>query len=86
MSLVELRKALKEKKLKMGIKETLKLMKKGKVKEVFVSSNCQEDLLAQIKRYCKISGCKLHELKENNKELGVICKKPFSISVCCYEK
>jgi large subunit ribosomal protein L30e len=86
MSLVELRKALKEKKLKMGIEETEKLLKQNKVKEVFVASNCPEDREAKIKRHCEISGCKFSKLKEDSRDLGAVCKKPFSISVCCYLK
>ena len=86
MSLIELKKALKDGKLNIGTEETIKLLKNKKVKEVFVSSNCSEDVKDRIKKYCKISECKFSQLEENSKDLGAICKKPFSISVCSYLK
>ena len=86
MSLVDLRRALKEEKLKFGIKETLKLIKREKIKEVFISDNCPEDWVMRLKKYCEISNVKYTKLKENSKELGIICKKSFSVSVCSYLK
>jgi large subunit ribosomal protein L30e len=83
MSLENLRNALKEKKLKLGTSETLKFIRKSKAKEVFVSSNCPDNLIKDLEKYCEISKCKLYKLKENSKDLGAICKKPFSISMCC---
>ena len=29
-------------------------------------------------------GLYFRELKETNEEIGAICKKPFSINLCCY--
>jgi ribosomal protein L30E len=86
MSLVQLKKALESKKLKIGIEETVKLLKNKKVKEVFVSSTCSEDTKKTLKKYCKLSDCKFSELKEDSKDLGAVCKKLFSISVCSYLK
>ncbi len=86
MSMDNLKKALKDDTLIIGSDETLKLLKKGKVKEVFVSSNCQEDAMNSLEKYCEIGKCKLEKLKENSKELGAICKKPFSINMCCIKK
>ena len=86
MSLLNLKKALKEEKLKIGTEITFKLLKGGKVKEVFVSENCPKEIVKRIERYCEISECKLTKLKEKNKDLGAICKRPFSIRVCSYVK
>ena len=86
MSIDNLRKALKEGKLKTGLEETNKLLKKDKVKEVFVASNCPENWENTLKKYCEITKCKFSKLKENSNEVGAICKKPFSIVVCCYLK
>jgi len=83
MSLTELKKVLKEGKLKIGTDETLKFLKQGKVEEVFVSSNCSEDIMGRVEKYCELSECKISKLKENSKELGAVCKKPFSINMCC---
>jgi large subunit ribosomal protein L30e len=84
MSLENLRKAIKDGKLVIGSEKTEKLLKKGGAKEVFVASNCDEDLKERLKTYAEISDCKFNVLKENANDIGAICKKPFSISVCCY--
>jgi large subunit ribosomal protein L30e len=86
MSLTSLRDALKEKKIKFGVEEAKKLIKRGEVKEIFISSNCVLEVKEELKKYCEISGCKVNNLKESSKDLGAICRKPFSISVCCYLK
>jgi large subunit ribosomal protein L30e len=86
MSLIELRKGLKEEKVVFGTERTEKLLKEGKVKEVFMASNVAEEVSEVMGRYCDISGCKLNKLAENSKDLGAICKKPFAITVCCYVK
>ncbi len=83
MSLDNLKKVLKEGKLKIGADETLKSLKKMEAKEVFVSSSCPEELLEKIEKYCVLGGCTVSKLKENSKELGAACKKPFSINICC---
>ncbi len=76
--------ALKKEKLVIGTESTLKALKKGKAKEVFLAKNCPENLREQIKKYCEISGAKLNELDQTNEELGATCKKSFSINSCYY--
>ncbi len=84
MSLDNLKKAIKENKLIIGTERTLKALKQGTAKEVFVSKNCPEDLRAEIKNYGEISGITISELEETNEEIGALCKKPFSVNLCCY--
>mgnify|MGYP001566018642 CR=1 FL=1 len=84
MSLADLKKAVKEEKLVFGTDRTLKMIRKGKAKKVFISSNCSKQVREDIKHYASISGIEVIKLKEPNEELGIICKKPFSISVLCY--
>ncbi len=84
MSTDNLRKALKEGKLIMGTEETIKAMKRGKVKEVFIAKNCPQLLRREIKNYAEISGANVVELDETNEDIGAICKKPFSINICSY--
>lgn len=83
MSLVNLKKALKEGKLIFGTERTLKLLKTSKINEIFVASNCKANVKEDIVYYAKLANVKVTELKETNEELGLICKKPFSISACC---
>ncbi len=80
----DLRDALKEKKVIIGTERTMKALKRGDAKNVYISSNCPEEVKKDIKHYCKVFDAKLNEIKETNEELGVICKKPFSISVLSF--
>ena len=82
MNLDKLKRALVSNKVKVGTEITLKALKKGEAKEVFISNNCPEELLKQVKKYCEIIGAGVNQLDMNNEELGVVCKKPFSINIC----
>mgnify|MGYP001568096991 CR=1 FL=1 len=82
MSLADLKKGLKEDKLIIGTERTLKLLRTGKINEIFISSNCKQEVKEDIKHYAKLANVKVTDLKETNEELGLLCKKPFSISVC----
>ena len=84
MSLEELRKVLNEKKVIFGSERTLKMLKNGKLNAVYVASNCQTKIKEDIKYYAKLSNVNVIELEQANDELGVICKKPFSVSVISY--
>ena len=77
----ELKKALKDKGLVLGTEKTLKNIKSGKSKKVFVSSNCPDGIKEDITHFCKLANVEVFELDETNEEIGFICKKPFSINV-----
>ena len=79
-----LQKAVKEQKLIIGTKESMKAIKNGKAKEVFLSKNVPDDVREEVKKYAEIEGIKVNELDKDNVELGALCKKPFSIGVLCY--
>jgi len=84
MSLTELKKALKERTITFGTQETIKMLRNGKAKKVFISANCPEDTKETILRYAKLNNTEVIKLKLPNDEIGLTCKKPFSISVLCY--
>ena len=46
-----------------------------------LSSNCSEEVREDAERYCEISGTECVPLTQTNDEIGVMCRKPFSISV-----
>ncbi len=82
----ELKEVIKDGKgLVIGTQRTLKKLKMKEVKKVYVSSNCPKETLEDIKHYTKLNDVPLVELKEDNEELGVICKKPFFVSVLSLE-
>jgi len=77
----EIKKLLKTKKLVIGTKSCIDKIKKGKLEKIFVSSNCPKTVKEDIMYYAKLSQTKIENLNSTNEELGIICKKPFSISV-----
>jgi len=76
-----LKEAIEQGKVIIGADRTLKLLRKGELKEVYLSSNCPKQVKEDIEHYAKLHSIQLFRLKESNEELGVLCKKPFSISV-----
>lgn len=80
----ELEKALKEKSLVLGTEKTVRNLRLGQTKKVFIANNCPQKIKKQILDYAKLSKIVVVELNLSNDELGVICKKPFSIGVISY--
>ena len=81
MAVSEIKKNLKNKRLILGTDLTLKQLKLGNISRVFLSSNCPESVKQDVNYYCGIGGCAVENLDMPNEELGIICKKPFSVSV-----
>ncbi|MBS3133275.1 ribosomal L7Ae/L30e/S12e/Gadd45 family protein [Candidatus Woesearchaeota archaeon] len=81
MALIEIKKNLKSKRLVFGTELTVKQIKLGNVSKVFLSSNCPDSVKKDISYYSGTGGCSVESLEVLNEELGVICKKPFSVSV-----
>lgn len=79
----EIKKYAETKKIVIGTEQVLKNIKKGLTKKVFLSSNCPSSIKETIMRYSGIKEIEAVELSQDNNELGVICKKPFAISVLC---
>ncbi len=76
-----LKQALTEGKVVIGTQRVLKLLKQGKLKKIYLSSNCPDKVLSDIQYYSKMTKVAVVKLKKPNDELGTFCKKPFSISV-----
>ena len=70
----DLKKAVADGKFVIGLKSVKKMI--GKFKKVYVSKNCAEDL----DEVCKLAGVELKRLDVSSIELGVLCRKPFSVS------
>ena len=82
----EIKKMLKLGNIIIGTERTIKSLKLGRIAKVLVSSNCPAKVEKDISYYVGLSGAELHKLDYPNDELGVICKKPFSISVLALTK
>ena len=77
----ELRNAIKEKNIVIGSKQTIKNLKLKSVKSVVVASNCPDSIRKDIEYYSKLTGIKFENFDGTAKQLGILCGKPFSISV-----
>ena len=72
-----------KKRLVIGAESSIKSLKMGKVSKIYLSNNCQKVIQADVERYAKIGKIDLEILNKSGEEIGVMCKKPFSISVLC---
>ncbi len=79
--MTDLKKNLKTKRLVFGTKETIKNLKLGKLEKVFITSNCPGSIKQDVTYYSTHSGVAVEQLGVPNEELGIICKKQFSISL-----
>lgn len=84
--IVDIHKLLKGKNIVIGTEKTLKNLKLGKISKVYISSNCSEKVMDSIEHYSRLSKAVMIKLKYPNDELGILCKKPFSISVLSVPK
>ena len=86
MSVKEIKDSLEKGNIVIGLKETIKGLKLKKISQVFICNNCPENIQGDLERYSKIAEIKLEVLNQSNEDLGVLCKKPFSISVLGFLK
>ncbi len=84
MSLEELKKAIKEKKLTFGTNQTINGLKLGKLNTIFLASNCSSKVREDIKHYAKLADAKVVELEIPDDEIGTVCKKRHSVAVLSY--
>ncbi len=77
----DIRKIVESKKTILGKNRTLKALHSKTLKTVFLAKNSPKTLKSDFERYSRISGFKLVNTDFSNEELGVICRKPFFVSV-----
>lgn len=79
----KIKKLLKSEKVVIGTDRTLKLLKNSSVESVFLSSNCPETVRRDIEYYAKMTKTPVIALNQPSDELGILCKKPYHVSVLC---
>ena len=84
MSMEQLKKALKEEKCTFGLNETMKKIRWGKAKTVFLAHDCNAKVKEKILQYKKIENIQVIELEINGAEIGALSKKQFSISIVSF--
>ena len=82
----EIKDIIKKENAVIGTKAVIKGLKLGNISKVFVTINCPKEVKESIKHYAGISGAEVVQIKQPNDELGVLCKKSYSISVLGLKK
>ena len=77
----DLKKLLAQDKLVLGSEGTLKGLRGGRLRTVLLASNCDARVKAEVEHLCRVAGVECVTLLHANEEIGVLCKKPFAISV-----
>ncbi|HIQ50840.1 MAG TPA: 50S ribosomal protein L30 [Nautiliaceae bacterium] len=77
----ELKLRSREGKLIFGADQTLKNIKKGKIKRVVLASNCPKELEEKIRYYSKIQGFDIIKSEFDREELGKLLGKAFLVAV-----
>jgi len=85
-TVVRIKKSVEGKKATIGFSETTDALKHNELIEIFLASNCPADFEKDLNHLAGIAGVKITKLEQANDELGVLCKKPFSISVIGIKK
>ncbi|MEK6856725.1 MAG: ribosomal L7Ae/L30e/S12e/Gadd45 family protein [Nanoarchaeota archaeon] len=66
-------------KLVFGTERSLNLLKNDRLKAIYIASNCMDAVKSGVKQYSK--DVEIIDLEATNSEVGVVCKKPFFVSV-----
>ena len=85
-TLTELKKLLVAGKLVLGSARTLKQLKTGKVRQVYLAKNCSKAVREDVQHYARLESVEVTELEFLGDELGAACRKPFSITVLSITK
>lgn len=64
-----------------GSNKCKKIVKTGKPKLVVLAKNAPEDLSKEIRYNAKVSGIKVEVFDGTSRELGILCGRPYPISI-----
>lgn len=77
-----IKKNLNSNKIILGSNKVLKLIRAGKIKKVYIASNCREDIKRELEQLSKVGNFELIELKKlSNKDVGILCRRQHNVSV-----
>ncbi len=77
----EVKELAKTDKVVVGAERTIKNLKVGKIEKIFLASNCKSEIREDIEHSAKISDVEIITLAQPNDEFGIMCQKPFPVSV-----
>ncbi len=68
-------------KVVIGAAQSIKILKRGQAKLVVAASNCEQNILADVKHYAALANVPIHMFGGTSENLGLACGKPFLVSV-----
>ena len=77
----DIKRLIKEGKAVIGQKSVIRGLRAGSIGKVYLASNSSSILTEDVEHMSRMGSFSIKRLGCPNDELGVICKKPFSISV-----
>lgn len=77
---------LKENKVIIGFKSVIKILKKGSPQMIVLANNIPEENKKMIIHNAQISNVEIKEYQNDNVNLGLVCGKPFPISVLAIKR
>ncbi|MBD3318361.1 50S ribosomal protein L30 [Candidatus Woesearchaeota archaeon] len=77
----EIRNLFKDGKLVIGTDRVLKGVREGTITKVIAAKNCPEETLKELAHYKKLTTIDIEHSDLTNEQLGVLCKKRFSIAL-----
>ena len=77
--------AIKSKKIMLGYKNSIKLIKVKTPKLIVISNNLPEVLRKEIEQNAKVGNMKVEVFSGTSRELGTFCGKPFPVSALVIE-
>lgn len=78
----EVKKIVNSEKVCIGTDVTIKNLRQSKLSKVLITKNCPKEVVSDVDSLTKSGDhVELLHLEESNEELGIICKKPYHISV-----
>ncbi len=78
---ISLKDELKKGNVAVGTKSVMKNIRNGKIIKVYTASNCPAQRMKDLESFSKASKFEIIPLKVPNDELGIVCKKQYSISM-----
>ncbi|HME87029.1 MAG TPA: ribosomal L7Ae/L30e/S12e/Gadd45 family protein [Candidatus Nanoarchaeia archaeon] len=81
MTVAELKKLVDSKKLIIGAQRTMKELKKGTLKQIYLSVNCAPATKSTLESQARADKITVSQMELTSQELGVLVKKPFIVSM-----
>ncbi|MFH1590649.1 MAG: ribosomal L7Ae/L30e/S12e/Gadd45 family protein [archaeon] len=77
----EIKKELEGGKLVLGLENVIKGLRGGKLRKVYYASISPASIIERLDRYCGLDDIEHASLNLSGEDIGILCRKPFSISV-----